>query len=82
MTNLDDENYVTLSFINQSSDEFAVKLDYGQSFIYNADLVGGGANTMDAVAAAALTPTLHDLTTVTAKANSAACDLEVFVASV
>tara|TARA_Y100000590_G_scaffold424240_1_gene530887 strand:+ start:207 stop:677 length:471 start_codon:yes stop_codon:yes gene_type:complete len=81
LTNLDNDNYVTLSFINQSSDEFAVKLDYGQSFIYNADLVGGGANTMDAVAATALTPTLHDLTTVTAKANSAACDLEVFIAS-
>ena len=82
ITNLDNENFVSLLFKNENNDEFAVKLDYGQSFIYNADLVGGVVDTMDAVDHSGLTPgTFGDLVDITATANTAAVDLEVFVAS-
>ena len=39
-TNLDDTNHITLTFKNENNDEFAVKLDKGQSFIYNGDISG------------------------------------------
>ena len=82
ITNLDNENFVSLLFKNENNDEFAVKLDYGQSFIYNADLVGGVVDKMDAVDNSGLTPgTFGDLVDITATANTAAVDLEVFVAS-
>tara|TARA_Y100000034_G_scaffold33555_1_gene41079 strand:- start:263 stop:964 length:702 start_codon:yes stop_codon:yes gene_type:complete len=48
LTNLDDANFVVLTFKNEDNDEFALKLDYGQSFTYNADLVTGVADTTDA----------------------------------
>jgi len=81
ITNLDNENFVSLLFKNENNDEFAVKLDYGQSFIYNADLVGGVVDTMDAIDNSTLTPgTFADLVNITATANTAAVDLEVFVA--
>ena len=37
-TNKDDANFVVIFFTNESSDEVAIKLDFGQSFIWNADL--------------------------------------------
>ena len=37
ITNLDDTNHIGLIFKNEDNDEFGIKLDYGQSFIYNAD---------------------------------------------
>ena len=46
ITNLDDANFIYLVFKNEYSNEFCVKLDYGQSFIYNADLVSGVIDTM------------------------------------
>tara|TARA_R110000824_G_scaffold377699_1_gene569021 strand:- start:627 stop:1118 length:492 start_codon:yes stop_codon:yes gene_type:complete len=81
ITNLDDTNHVTLIFRNEGNDEFAVLLDRGQSFIYNGDLDGGVVDTMDADSGA-VTPTIADLVDVTAQANTASCDLEVFVAGV
>jgi hypothetical protein len=48
ITNLDDANHVVLTFRDEDSDEFALKLDYGQSFIYNGDHDTGVADTMDA----------------------------------
>jgi len=81
ITNLDDTNHVTLTFKNHNDDEFAVKLDYGQSYIYNPDLVGGTAATVDAIDGAGLTLSLGNLVDITALADTAACDLEVFVAS-
>lgn len=79
ITNLDDAYHVTLTFKSVGSHEFAVKLDKGQSFIYNGDLATGTAATMDA-SASALSLALADLVNVTAIADTAACDLEVFVA--
>ena len=82
ITNKDDTNHVTLTFKNENDDEFAVKLDYGQSFIYNGDLSGGVVDTMDGIDGTGLTLSLGDLVNITALANTAACDLELFVAGV
>ena len=79
ITNLDDTNHVTLLFKNENNNEFAVKLDKGQTFIYNGDLSGGVVDTMDADSSA-LSVGLGDLVNITATADTAACDVEVFVA--
>ena len=79
ITNLDNANHVTLVFRSEGSAEFAVKLDKGQSFIYNGDMSGGVVDTMDA-SASALTVSLEDLVDITAQADTAAVDLEIFVA--
>jgi len=81
ITNKDDANHVTLTFKSAGSHEFAIKLDALQSFIYPCDMAGGTAATMDA-SASALSLSLANLVDVTALADTAACDLEVFVASV
>tara|TARA_R100000664_G_scaffold33834_1_gene52248 strand:- start:2191 stop:2658 length:468 start_codon:yes stop_codon:yes gene_type:complete len=80
ITNLDDTNHVVLTFKSEGNHEFAVKLDKGQSFIYNGDISGGVVDTMDA-SGSALSLALEDLVNITALADTAACDLEVFVAS-
>jgi len=80
-TNLDDTNHITLTFKNENNDEFAVKLDKGQSFIYNGDISGGVVDTMDAIDGTGLTVSLGDLVNVTADADTASCDMEIFVAS-
>jgi hypothetical protein len=71
---------VTLIFKCDGNPEFAVLLDYGQSFIYNGDLSGGVVDTMVANTGTVGTPTLVDLIDISALANTAACDLEVMVA--
>ena len=81
ITNLDDTNHVVLTFKSEGNHEFAVKLDKGQSFIYNGDLAGGVVDTMDA-SASALSLALEDLVNVTADADTASCDLEIFVACI
>ena len=80
-SNLDDTNHITLTFKNENNDEFAVKLDKGQSFIYNGDISGGVVDTMDAIDGTGLTMSLGDLVNVTADADTASCDMEIFVAS-
>lgn len=81
ITNKDDSNHVTLTFKSENNHEFAVKLDALQSFIYPCDMAGGVVDTMDANTSA-LTVALEDLVDVVAQADTATCDLEVFVASV
>ena len=81
ITNKDDTNHIGLIFQNENNDEFSVKIDKGQTFIYNGDLSGCVVDTMDA-GTTALTVSLADLVNITALANTAACDVEVFVASV
>ena len=82
ITNLDDTNHVGLIFKNEDNDEFGVKLDKGQSFVYNGDLSGGVVDTMDAQDGDAdlAANTFADLVNITAYADTAACDVEVFVA--
>ena len=79
-TNLDDTNHITLTFKDEDATEFAVLLDKGQTFIYNGDIAGGVVNTMHA-SGSALSVSLNDLVNVTALADTAACDMEIFVAS-
>ena len=81
ITNLDDTNHIMLTFKDEDNTEFRVKVDKGQSFIYNADISGGLVDTMKANGSA-LASGLADLYDVTADADTASCDLEIFIASV
>ena len=83
-TNKDDTNFITLTFRNQDNDEAAIKLDVGQSFIWNADNSGGLVDVLNATqdADAASDTALGDLTNIQADANTASCDLEMIIASV
>ena len=82
ITNLDDTNHIALILKNENDDEFGVKVDKGCSFIYGVDLDGGVVDTMDSADAAGITPdSFGDLVDITCAANTAACDVEVFVAS-
>lgn len=81
IANLDDTNHVALTFKNEDNDEFGVKLDKGEAFIYNADLSGGVVDTMEAAATAITPDSFGDLVDITAKANTASVDLEIFIAS-
>ena len=82
ITNLDDSNHIALILKNENNDEFGVKVDKGCSFIYGVDLAGGVVDTMDSADAAGITPdSFGDLVDITCAANSAACDVEIFVAS-
>jgi hypothetical protein len=81
-TNLDDTNHLFLIFKNEDNDEFIVKLDKGQSFIYNGDLAGGTNDTMEALTAGtASVSNVGYLLSVSAQADTASCDLELFIAS-
>ena len=82
ITNLDTAYYVLLTFKNKDNNEFVVKVDPGQSFIYNGDLDGGVVDTMDASAAAIGPPVvMNDLVNITADAEHVnGTDIEVFVA--
>jgi len=83
-TNLDDSNFITLTFRNQDNDEVAIKLDAGQSFVWNGDNANGMTAVFNATqdADAASDTAFGSLTNVQADANNNPCDLEIFVASV
>ena len=83
-TNKDDTNFITLTFRNQDNDEVAIKLDAGQSFIWNGDNANGMTAVFNATqdADAASDTAFGSLTNIQADANTASCDLEMFIASV
>ena len=83
-TNLDDTNFITLTFRNQDNDEVAIKLDAGQSFIWNGDNANGMTAVLNATedADAASSTNFGSLTNIQADANSDSCDLEMLIASV
>ena len=82
ITNLDDTNHICLIFVNENSDEFAVKVDKGQSFIFNADLSGGVVDVFDANGAgSATTGSIGDLTTIKVQSDTASCDIETYIAT-
>jgi hypothetical protein len=83
-TNQDTTNFITLTFRNQDNDEVAIKLDAGQTFIWNGDNSGGMADVFNATqdADAASDTALGDLTNIQADANTGSCDLEMIIASV
>ena len=59
-TNLDDTNFVILTFANEDDDEAAIKLDAGNSFVLVGDNSGGMVDVLDAKDSA-LTYSLGDL---------------------
>ena len=76
LTNKDDTNYITLNIEGDSSTDFSVRLDPGASFLVISKNTSGVVDYADISGA-----TLEDLTGIKATANSAASDLEVFVAN-
>ena len=83
-TNLDDTNFITLTFRNQDNDEAAIKVDAGQSFIFNGDNANGMTAVMNATqdADAASSANFGSLTNIQADADTGSCDLEMVIASV
>ena len=83
-TNLDDTNFLTLTFRNQDNDEAAIKLDAGNSFMWFADNSGGMVGVLNATqdADANSDVALGSITNIQADANTGNCDLEVLIASV
>jgi hypothetical protein len=83
-TNKDDTNFITLTFRNQDNDEVAIKLDAGQSFMFNGDNDNGMTAVFNATqdADAASDTAFGSLTNIQADANTGSCDLEMFIASV
>ena len=91
ITNLDDANYVLLTFRNSGSTnaaETAIKLDAGCTFIYGVGITGavvGTERTMTSLNAAISVATdtnLNNLIDVVGIANTATVNLEIFVASI
>ena len=80
ITNLDSSNHITLTFRDEDNTEFRIKVDAGHSFIYPGANSGGFVDTMKA-SGSALASGLADLVDVTVDADTASCDVEVFVAS-
>ena len=81
ITNLDASNHITLTFRDEDNTEYRMKVDAGHSFIYPGDNSGGLVDTMKA-AGSALASGLSDLVDITVDADTASCDVEVYVASV
>ena len=76
LTNKDDTNYIILNIEGDSSTDFSVRLDPGASFLITSTNTSGVVDYADISGA-----TLEDLTGIKATANSAASDLEIYVAS-
>ena len=83
ITNLDDTYFVTLTFRNDDNDEFAVKVDAGQSFILCGDNSTGMELIFNAIAGDAASDTAFgSLTNIQADAEASTVDIEMFIASV
>jgi len=83
-TNLDDAAFVALTFRNQDNDEVSIKLDAGQSFIFNGDNDNGMTAVMNATqdADASSFANFGSLTNIQADAETGTVDLEMVIASV
>ena len=85
-TNLDDTNFLTLTFRNDDDDEVAIKLDAGNSFLWFADNSGGMVDVFNAIetsaGGAASDTLLGSMELIMADANTGNCDLEIIIASV
>ena len=74
ITNLDNENYITLGLMDSSGDTAYFKLDKAETMIFHNTVIE--AKTDGAVWAG-----WSDIDTINAQANTAAVDIEIFVAS-
>jgi hypothetical protein len=82
LANLDNTNFIQLILKNESNDECVHKLDAGHITIIAGDNDGGVKDIHDAENGAISTVTFADLVNITALADTAACNLELFVAGV
>ena len=82
-TNLDGTNHVTLTFRNQDNDEFAIKVDAGNSFCIFSDNSGGMVAMFNATqdADAASDTALGSVTNIQADAGASTVQIEMFVAT-
>tara|TARA_R110000824_G_scaffold16596_3_gene68686 strand:- start:16209 stop:16667 length:459 start_codon:yes stop_codon:yes gene_type:complete len=76
ITNLDDTNYATLRITGDASTDFAVRLDPYSNYIITSTSTTGVVDYADISGV-----TLDNLVAISATANTAAVDLEIFVAS-
>ena len=77
VTNLDDANFATLRFLGESSTDYALRLDPTGSYMIASTSTTGLTNYSDISGIV-----LENLTQISATADTAAVDLELFVASV
>ena len=74
VTNLDNQNYITLGLMDTSGDTAYFKIDKGETMVFH--------NTnIETKTDGAVFSTFSDIDTINAQANTAAVDLEIFVAS-
>ena len=76
VTNLDNTNYATLRVVGASSTDFSVRLDPGASWLASVPSTLGMDDFGDNAGV-----TLEKITSIAGTSNTAAVDLEVFVAS-
>ena len=76
ITNLDSTNYVILRITGDASTDYSVRLDAGASHLIISTSSTGVVDYADITGV-----TLEDLSAISATANTAACDLEIVVAS-
>ncbi len=74
ITNLDDTNFVTLGVSDTGSDTFFVKLEAGKSFML-------GNDDLEVHATGGASAAFSEADNISAKADTASVDLEIFVAS-
>ena len=76
ITNLDGSNFVAITVQNDSTEEYMVKLEAGQSYVlFNSSLDANAAGDNSAAAG-----NLTAIDNVLAKADTASCQVEVFAA--
>lgn len=74
VTNLDDTNFVTIGVSDTGSDTFFIKLEAGQSFIM-------GNDDLEVHATGGASASFSEADNISAQADTASVDLEIFVAS-
>jgi len=75
-TNLDGTNFIDLRITNENNDEFVYRVYAGQTFVLHSHV-----GSMNATENAAAGLPNGDIVSVEAQANTAACSVEIFVAS-
>ena len=74
ITNLDDANYIILQLTEESSHHWELKLEAGKSFVFGDVTSFDDQADIDNFSATTITKVIG-------KANSAACDIEFYIAS-
>ena len=74
VTNLDDTNYITLGMMDTSADTAYFKIGKGETMVFHN-------TSLEVMTNGAVWASWSDIDTINAQANSAAVDIEIFVAS-